>query len=237
MSQYTVCQEIQLAKINPKAPLEKVCLLACGIPTGYGSAVNLAQVREGSAVAVYGLGTIGLSAAMGSKARGASKVIGVDINPTKFELGSKFGCTHFVNPMDHESRSATSVIMELTNNLGVDYAFECTGLPSVAIEAIGATALWGKTVVQGIYPGDVKLDIDPVNFVTGKTVTGGLFGGFKGRKDAPELVELYMDGKLMVDEFITKTVPIQGANEAFDALLSGKALRTIVLLQEEESKP
>ncbi|XP_055087256.1 alcohol dehydrogenase 1-like [Periophthalmus magnuspinnatus] len=130
-TEYTVVQQINLAKIHPDAPLDKVCLIGCGICTGYGSAVNTAKVEEGSTCAVFGLGAVGLAAVMGCKAAGAKRIIAVDTNPEKFEKAKIFGATDFVNPKDH-SKPIHEVLVEMTNG-GVDFSLECVGNASVMV--------------------------------------------------------------------------------------------------------
>ncbi|MCO5564667.1 hypothetical protein L7F22_018334 [Adiantum nelumboides] len=124
-SQYTVVHAVSVAKVVPEAPLEKICLLGCGIPTGLGAVWNTAKVERNSIVAIFGLGTVGLAVAEGAKAAGASRIIGIDIDPNKASLGKKFGVTEFINPKDHE-KPIQEVIVSLTDG-GVDYSFECVG--------------------------------------------------------------------------------------------------------------
>uniref|UniRef100_A0A8C9U7D1 Alcohol dehydrogenase 1-like n=1 Tax=Scleropages formosus TaxID=113540 RepID=A0A8C9U7D1_SCLFO len=134
-SEYTVVSEVALAKINDSAPLETVCLLGCGIPTGYGAAINIAKVKPGSTCAVFGLGAVGLAAVMGCKAAGATRIIVIDTNKDKFEKAKVFGATDFVNPKDH-ARPIQEVLVEMTNG-GVDFSLECVGNVDVM-----ATRVW-----------------------------------------------------------------------------------------------
>ncbi|KAL0175945.1 hypothetical protein M9458_028275, partial [Cirrhinus mrigala] len=124
-SEYTVVPEDNVTKIHPDAPLDKVCLLGCGVSTGYGAAVNTAKVESGSTCAVFGLGAVGLAAVMGCKAAGATRIIAIDINPDKFVIAKTFGATEFVNPKDR-SKPIQEVLRELTNG-GVDFSIECVG--------------------------------------------------------------------------------------------------------------
>ena len=123
-SQYTVLPEISLAKINKSAPLDKVCLLGCGITTGYGAVINTLKIEKGATVAVIGLGGVGLASVMGAVKVGASKIIGVDINPDKFPRAIEFGCTDVVNPLEHKGKELPELIFDLTDGVGVDYSIE-----------------------------------------------------------------------------------------------------------------
>jgi len=229
-SQYTVLPESCVAKINPAAPLEKVCLLGCGIPTGYGASVNIAKVRPGSTCAVWGLGGVGLAAVMGCKAQGAKRIIGIDINSDKFELAKKFGCTEFVNPKDH-TKSVPEVLKEMTGGVGVDFAIECCGtIPTMSAAFEATSPIRGTTTLVGISRYDTILQLSPLGFISGKTLTGGAYGEYKGRKDIPALVEKYLKGELMVDEFHTHTLPLERINEAFTLMKEGKSIRTVLTM-------
>jgi S-(hydroxymethyl)glutathione dehydrogenase/alcohol dehydrogenase len=229
-SQYTVTPESCVAKINPKAPLEKVCLLGCGIPTGYGASVNIAKVRAGSTCAVWGLGGVGLAAVMGCKARGAKRIIGVDINPDKFELAKKFGCTEFLNPKDH-TKTVPELLKEMTGGLGVDYAIECCGTVPTMTDAFNSSSvIQGTTTLVGISKHDTRVTLDPLQFIIGRTLNGGAYGEYKGRRDIPGLVEQYLRGELMIDEFVTHTLPLDKINDAFTLMREGKSIRTVLKL-------
>lgn len=148
-SEYTVVAEISLCKINEKAPLEKVCLLGCGIPTGYGAAINTAGVEPGSTCAVWGLGAVGLAVIMGCKKAGASRIIGIDINPSKFEIAKQFGATEFVNPKEI-TKTIQDHLVELTDG-GLDYTFECIGNVLTMRQALEAAHKgWGVSVIIGV---------------------------------------------------------------------------------------
>jgi len=229
-SQYTVTSEFCVAKINPTAPLEKVCLLGCGIPTGYGSAINVAQVRAGSTCAVWGLGGVGLAAAMGCKAQGAKRIIGIDINPDKFETAKKFGCTEFINPKDH-SKSVTALLKEMTAGVGVDFAIECCGaIPAMEAAMDSTTVAGGTTTLVGACKLNEKMSLSPFPVLFGKTLNGRSFGGYNGRRDVPALVEKYLKGEMLIDEFNTHTLPLERINESFQLLKEGKSIRTVIML-------
>ena len=228
-SEYTVVHEISLAKIDENAPLDKVCLIGCGIATGYGSALNTAQVKPGSTCAIWGLGGVGLAVAMGCKAAGAKRIIGVDINPGKFEMARKFGCTEFVNPKDHE-KPIYKVLQEISDTgYGIDFTFECVGNVQTMRHALESCARgWGVCVVIGVSGKGEFIETSPVQMITGKTMKGSIFGGWKGADDVPKLVQKYMNKELMVDEFITHNLKLDEINEAFDLMFAGKSIRSVI---------
>uniref|UniRef100_T1JKA8 S-(hydroxymethyl)glutathione dehydrogenase n=1 Tax=Strigamia maritima TaxID=126957 RepID=T1JKA8_STRMM len=226
-SEYIVVPEIAVAKVNDEAPLNKICLLGCGIATGYGAALNTANVEAGSNVAVWGLGGVGLAVVMGCKEAGAKRIIGVDINKDKFETGMKFGCTECVNPKDY-SKPIEQVLIEMTDG-GLDFTFECIGNTATMRAALEASHRgWGKSVIIGVGPAGQNISTAPFQLITGRTWCGSAFGGWKSRDSVPKLVEKYMDKKIMVDEFISYVLPLEKINEAFDLMHSGKRIFKIV---------
>lgn len=226
-SEYTVLPEIAVAKVSKKAPLEKVCLLGCGITTGIGAVLNTAKVEPGATVAVFGLGGVGLSAIQGATMAKAGRIIAIDVNPDKFELARQMGATDTVNPKDH-SAPIQEVIVELTNG-GVDYSFECVGnvkLMRAALECCHKG--WGQSVIVGVAGAGQEISTRPFQLVTGRVWRGTAFGGCKGRTQLPGMVEQYMDGEIKVDEFITHTMPLEDINKAFDLMHAGKSIRSVV---------
>ncbi|KAH9613036.1 hypothetical protein KSS87_020855 [Heliosperma pusillum] len=226
-TEYTVVDVGHLAKIDPAIPPNRACLLSCGISTGVGAAWKTAQVEEGSTVAIFGLGAIGLAVAEGARLCGATKIIGVDVNPSKFEIGKKFGLTDFVNPK--ETASVSEVINNMTEG-GADYCFECVGMSSLVEEAFACCRKgWGMTVVLGVDRPDARLDIGSHDVLdNGKTLTGSVFGGIKAKSDIPTLVKWYLDKKLQLDEFVTHEMKFEEINKAFELLLDGKSLRCVL---------
>ncbi|KAL1397311.1 hypothetical protein pipiens_009859 [Culex pipiens pipiens] len=226
-SEYTVVAEISLCKINETAPLDKVCLLGCGIPTGYGAALNTAKVEPGSSCAIWGLGAVGLAAAMGCKAAGATRIIGVDINPDKFKTGEKFGCTEFVNPKDYD-KPIQQVLIEKTDG-GLDYTFECVGNTLTMRAALESCCRgWGTSVIIGVAESGKEIATRPFQLVTGRTWKGTAFGGWKSVESVPMLVERYLKKELMVDEFVTHNMAVEKINEAFTLMHEGKSIRSVV---------
>ncbi|GAB3388297.1 S-(hydroxymethyl)glutathione dehydrogenase/class III alcohol dehydrogenase [Azotobacter armeniacus] len=226
-SEYTVLPEISLAKIPKDAPLEKVCLLGCGVTTGIGAVLNTARVTEGATVAIFGLGGIGLAAIIGAKMAKASRIIGVDINPAKFGIARALGATDFVNPMDH-ARPIQDVIVEMTDG-GVDYSFECVGnvqLMRAALECCHKG--WGESTIIGVAGAGQEISTRPFQLVTGRVWRGSAFGGVKGRTELPSYVEKAQKGEIPLDTFITHTMGLEDINQAFDLMHEGKSIRTVI---------
>ncbi|GAA3558222.1 MULTISPECIES: S-(hydroxymethyl)glutathione dehydrogenase/class III alcohol dehydrogenase [Marinobacter] len=226
-SEYTVLPEIALAKVNPEAPLKEVCLLGCGVTTGMGAVMNTAKVEQGDTVAIFGLGGIGLSAIIGATMAGASRIIGVDINESKFDLARKLGATDCINPNDYD-KPIQEVIVELTDG-GVDYSFECIGNVNVMRSALECCHKgWGESVVIGVAGAGQEISTRPFQLVTGRVWRGSAFGGVKGRSQLPGIVEQYLAGEFRLDDFITHTMGLEGINEAFDLMHEGKSIRSVI---------
>ena len=226
-SEYTVLPEISLAKVNKDAPLEEVCLLGCGVTTGMGAVLNTAKVEKGDTVAIFGLGGIGLSAIIGATMAGASRIIGVDINESKFELAKKLGATDCINPNDYD-KPIQEVIVEMTDG-GVDYSFECIGNVNVMRSALECCHKgWGESVVIGVAGAGQEISTRPFQLVTGRVWRGSAFGGVKGRSELPEIVERYMAGEFALDDFITHTMGLEDLNHAFDLMHEGKSIRSVI---------
>ncbi len=226
-SEYTVLPEIAVAKVDEKAPLDKVCLLGCGVTTGIGAVFNTAKVEPGATVAVFGLGGIGLSVIQGAALAKAGRIIAVDINPDKFEMARQMGATDCVNPKDYD-RPLQEVIIEMTDG-GVDYSFECVGnvdLMRTALESCHKG--WGESIIIGVAGAGQEIRTRPFQLVTGRVWRGSAFGGVKGRTELPNYVERYMQGEIKIDEFVTHVLPLERINEAFDLMHEGKSLRTVI---------
>ena len=226
-SEYTVLPEIAVAKISPKAPLEKVCLLGCGITTGIGAILNTAKVEKGSVVAIFGLGGVGLGAIQGAVMAGAERIVAIDVNPDKEEFARSLGATDFVNPKDHDA-SIQEVVVELTDG-GVDYSFECVGNVELMRSALECCHKgWGESVIIGVAGAGQEINTRPFQLVTGRVWRGSAFGGVKGRSQLPGYVDQYLSGELKVDEFITYTMPLEEINNAFDLMHEGKSIRSVI---------
>ena len=226
-AEYTVVPEIALAKINPKAPLEKVCLLGCGVTTGIGAVLNTAKVQADSTVAVFGLGGIGLSVLQGLGMAGAKRILAVDVNPDKFPLARKFGATDCINPKDYE-KPIQEVIVELTDG-GVDYSFECVGNVKLMRSALECCHKgWGESIIIGVAGAGEEICTRPFQLVTGRVWRGSAFGGVKGRSELPGFVEKYLGGQINLDDLISYEMPLEDINRAFDLLHEGKSIRSVI---------
>ncbi|HYW75961.1 MAG TPA: S-(hydroxymethyl)glutathione dehydrogenase/class III alcohol dehydrogenase [Gammaproteobacteria bacterium] len=226
-SEYTVLPEIAVAKIDSRAPLDKVCLLGCGVTTGIGAVFNTAQVEKGATVAVFGLGGIGLSVIQGARMAGASRIIGVDLNPAKFELAKQLGATECINPSDYND-PIQQVIVEQTDG-GADYSFECIGNVEVMKAALECCHKgWGVSTIIGVAGAGEEIHTRPFQLVTGRVWKGSAFGGVKGRTQLPGYVDRYMGGDINIDDFITEVMPLERINDAFELLHEGKAIRSVI---------
>lgn len=226
-SEYTVVAEISLAKINPAAPLEEVCLLGCGVTTGMGAVRNTAKVKEGDTVAVFGLGGIGLSVIIGAAMAKASRIIAIDINEDKFTIARQLGATDCINPNDYD-KPIQEVIVDLTDG-GVDFSFECIGNVKVMRAALECCHKgWGESVIIGVAGAGQEISTRPFQLVTGRVWRGSAFGGVKGRSQLPDYVERYLNGEFKLSTFITHTMGLNDINHAFDLMHEGKSIRTVI---------
>lgn len=226
-SQYTVVPEIAVAKINPAAPLDKVCLLGCGITTGIGAVLNTAKVRPGSTAAVFGLGGIGLSVIQGLVLAGAERIIAVDTNHDKFDMAKLLGATDFITPQEN-GRPVQEVIVDMTDG-GVDYSFECIGNVKTMRAALECCHKgWGESTIIGVAAAGQEISTRPFQLVTGRVWRGTAFGGVKGRSQLPGYVEKYLRGEIKVDPMITHRLPLERINEAFDLLHQGRSIRSVI---------
>jgi len=207
-SEYTVLPEIAVAKINPKAPLEKV--------------------QPGSTVAVFGLGGIGLAVVQGAVMAKASRIIAVDLNPSKWEMAQAMGATDFVNPADYKDTPIQQVIVDMTDG-GVDYSFECIGNTKVMRSALECCHKgWGESTIIGVAGAGQEICTRPFQLVTGRVWRGSAFGGVKGRSQLPGYVDRYLGGELKIDEFISEVLPLDQINHAFDLMHEGKVIRSVI---------
>ncbi|MDB9753934.1 S-(hydroxymethyl)glutathione dehydrogenase/class III alcohol dehydrogenase [Oceanospirillaceae bacterium] len=227
-SEYTVVPEIALAKINKAAPLDKVCLLGCGITTGIGAVLNTAKVQAGDSVAVFGLGGIGLSVVQGAVMAGAGRIVVIDINEDKFEMAKMLGATDCINPKNY-SAPIQEVIVDLTDG-GVDYSFECIGNVDVMRSALECCHKgWGESIVIGVAGAGQEITTRPFQLVTGRVWRGSAFGGVKGRTQLPDYVERYMNGEIKIDPMVTHTMGLDDINKAFDLMHSGQSIRSVII--------
>jgi len=225
---YTVLPEIAVAKIREDAPFDKVCYIGCGVTTGIGAVINTARVEPGANVVVFGLGGIGLNVVQGARLVGANKIIGVDLNPARKALGEKFGMTHFVNPKEVQG-DLVAHLVELTGG-GADYSFECIGNVDVMRQALECCHRgWGVSVIIGVAGSGQEIKTRPFQLVTGRVWKGTAFGGAKGRRDVPKIVDWYMEGKINIDDLITHKLKLGDINEGFDLMHAGRSIRAVVV--------
>jgi Zn-dependent alcohol dehydrogenase len=226
-SQMSTMPEESVLKIPQDFPLDKAALLGCGVITGVGAVVNAAKVKMGSTVAVFGCGGIGLNAIQGARIVGALKIIAVDVAEQKLAYARQMGATHTINAsQDHP----VEAIHELTHGRGVDYAFEAIGLPQAIEQAYAATRKMGTCVVIGVTRADVRVNINANEMVYAeKTLMGSLYGSSRPKVDILKLIEMYRAEKLLLDELLTRTYPLEQINEAYAALERGEVARSLVL--------
>jgi S-(hydroxymethyl)glutathione dehydrogenase/alcohol dehydrogenase len=227
-SEYTVLPEIALARVRADAPLDKVCLLGCGITTGIGAVRNTARVEAGATVGVFGLGGIGLSVIQGAVMAQAGRIIAIDINPAKFDMARRLGATDCVDPTTL-SVPLQQAIVEMTDG-GVDYSFECVGnveLMRAALES--AHRGWGQSIIIGVAGAGQEIRTRPFQLVTGRTWKGTAFGGVRGRSELPGYVDEYMDGRIVIDEMISYRLPLDDINRAFTLMHEGRSIRSVIV--------
>jgi S-(hydroxymethyl)glutathione dehydrogenase/alcohol dehydrogenase len=227
-SEYSVLPEIAIAKINKEAPLDKVCLLGCGITTGIGAVLNTAKVEAGSTVVIFGMGGIGLSVIQGAVMAQAGRIVCVDINEDKFEMARMLGATDFVNPKNHD-QPIQDVIVDLTDG-GADYSFECVGNVDLMRSALECCHKgWGESVIIGVAGAGQEISTRPFQLVTGRVWRGTAFGGVRGRSELPAYVDKYMGGEINLDDMVTHTMGLEDINQAFDLMHEGKSIRSVVI--------
>ena len=225
-SNFTVLPEISLAKVREDAPFDKICYIGCGVTTGVGAVVFQAKVEIGSTVAVFGLGGIGLNVIQGARLAGASRIIGVDLNPAREAIARQFGMTDFVNPKNVEN--VVDTIVQMTG--GVDYSFECIGNVKVMRQALECCHKgWGQSFIIGVAGAGQEISTRPFQLVTGRHWRGTAFGGARGRTDVPKIVDWYMENRISIDPLITHTMPLEKINDAFHLMHEGTSIRSVVL--------
>lgn len=225
-SNFTVVPEIALAKIRQDAPFDKVCYIGCGVTTGLGAVINTAKVTPGSTVVVFGLGGIGLNVIQGARMVGASQIIGIDLNESRYNIAKQFGMTAFIHAK--ASDDVVAEIIDMTDG-GADYSFECVGDVEVMRQALECCHKgWGVSTVIGVAPSGAEIATRPFQLVTGRKWQGSAFGGARGRTDVPKIVDWYMEGKINIDDLITHTMPIEEINSAFELMHQGESIRSVV---------
>ena len=227
-SNYTIVPEIALAKVNKKAPFDKICYIGCGVTTGIGAVINTAKATAGCNAVVFGLGGIGLNVIQGLRMIGANMIVGVDMNNKKESWGKKFGMTHFVNPSEIDG-DLVNYLVDLTGG-GADYSFECIGNVNVMRQALEcAHKGWGESIIIGVAGAGQEIKTRPFQLVTGRSWKGTAFGGARGRTDVPKIVEWYLQGKIDIDPMITHNLKLEDINRGFDLMHAGESIRSVVV--------
>ena len=228
-SNFTVLPEIAVAKVREDAPFDKICYIGCGVTTGVGAVIWTAKVWPGANVVVFGLGGIGLNVIQGARMVGADRIIGVDLNPAKAEIATKFGMTHYVNPDEVGRDKVVQALVDLTGG-GADFSFECIGNVNTMRQALECCHRgWGESIIIGVAPAGAEISTRPFQLVTGRVWKGSAFGGARGRTDVPKIVDWYMDGKINIDDLITHTMPLGRINDAFELMEAGESIRSVVV--------
>jgi S-(hydroxymethyl)glutathione dehydrogenase / alcohol dehydrogenase len=224
-AEYTVMPEIALAKVSPDASADRACLFACGLSTGLGAAINTAKVKPGSTCVVFGAGMVGLGAVAGARLQGAERIICVDLSEQRLQLARGQGATDtWIGGPDTVQR-----VLDETGGFGADYTFEATGLVAVMRQAVESARMgWGLCTVAGVAGKGETLDVVPRLLITGRRICGSSFGGVKGRDQVPELVQLYLDGKLNVDPFISHRIELDQINHGFELMERQDGIRSVI---------
>jgi len=224
-AEYAVVPEIALAKVDREAPLDRACLFACGLSTGLGAAMFTAKVEPGSTCVVFGAGMVGLGAVAGCRLQGAERVICVDLSEQRLALARGQGATDTWLA----DGNVVERVLEQTGGFGADYTFEATGLVSVMREAVESARMgWGLCTVAGVAGRGETLDIIPRLLITGRRVAGSSFGGVKGRDQVPELVQLYLDGQLDLEPFISHKISLDEVNHGFELMEAQDGIRSVI---------
>ena len=223
-TEHTVAPADKCVVVPSDVDLKTACLISCGVITGVGAVVNRAQVPTGATMAVFGCGGVGLSVVQGGVLASAAKVIAVDTVDLKLEMASEMGATHLVNAANED---AAKRISEITGG-GADYAFEVVGHPAVAKQAFNSTRPLGTMVLVGVVPTDAEISVDGWELLRGRSILGNWHGDGNPRRDFLWMLELYQQGKLKLDEMITRYRPLDELNEAFADMNAGITARTVL---------
>lgn len=228
MSEYTVCPAISVVAVSKSVPLRVAALIGCGVTTGVGAAINTAEVKSGSTVAVFGCGGVGIATIQGARIAGASRIFAIDVAPDKLELAKRFGATDLVRADQSDS------IIKQTQGIGVDYAFEAIGKPAVVEAALKITRRGGTTVAVGVGKLSETISLNGLAFpLSGKKLCGCMFGSANPKYDFPRMLELYAAQKLDLEGMVTKTYTIDEARQAFDDLERGVNARGVIVFDRE----
>ncbi len=226
-AEYAVVDQTACIPIPDNVPLDKACLVGCGVMTGLGAATNTAKVQPGSSAVVIGCGGVGLNTIQGCVLAGASTIIAVDLMDNKLQFAREFGATHTINPGRED---LVRTVRGLTEGRGADYAFEVIGLGKTIEQAYACTRQGGMTVVVGAPSLEETVTIPAASLLTEKSLKGSLYGSTRPRVDMPRLIELYMNKRIKLDELVTRTYSLDEINDAMDALEKGEVARSVVVM-------
>jgi S-(hydroxymethyl)glutathione dehydrogenase/alcohol dehydrogenase len=219
--------ENAVVKIRKDMPLDRAAMIGCGVITGFGAAVHTAKVGMGETVAVIGCGGVGMAAIEGAYVAGAARIIAVDTNPVKLQLATKMGATDLVNPNDGDP---VERIMELTKG-GVHHAIECLGLKETAEQSFRMLAVGGTATLVGMVPFGQKIELHGADFLRERKIQGSSMGSNRFRVDMPRMIELYMQGRLHLDDWISERIKLEEINEGFQKMKAGKVVRAVIDFQ------
>lgn len=226
-AEYAVVDQSQVVVVPDDLPLDRACLLACGVITGLGAVVNTAQVVAGSSVVVIGTGGVGLNSIQGAVLSGARRIIAVDLSDHKLEAARRFGATHTINA---SRQDAVAAVQTLTDGRGADYAFATVGSSAAITQAIKMIRRGGVAVIVGMpSDDDAEFTLNAHDLTYGRTVVGSLMGSTRLSVDVPRLIELYRQGRLKLDELITERYPLENINAAIESMERGEALRNVIV--------
>ena len=231
MSTLTVVPRSAVVKMDAPVPFASACILGCGVQTGVGSVLNVAQVRTGESVAVIGTGGVGLSVIQGARIAGAGMIVGIDVNPSRLEMARRFGATHTVTAdrADEGLLRAAATVRAMAGGRGVDAAFECTSVPALCAAPLSFVRNGGRAIqLSGTeQPVTVNMEL----FEWDKVYLNPLYGRCRPDEDFPRLFRLYAEGQLKLDEMITRTYPIDRVAEAFDDMLAGRNAKGVLVME------
>ena len=219
--------ENALVKVRDDMPLDRAALIGCGVTTGVGASLNTAKVEPGSTVAVFGAGGIGISAIQGARIAGARMIIAVDMFEHKLATAKRMGATHTV---DASSSDPIDAIRKLTGG-GVDYSFEAIGLKKVAEQCYDVLAPGGTATIIGMIPVGQKVEIDGAKLLTERKIQGSMMGSNRFRIDMPRYIDFYLQGRLNLDDMITRRGKLEDVNEAFRVMKAGEVTRTVIMFE------
>ena len=214
-----------VVKVRPDMPLDRACLIGCGVTTGFGAAVNTAGVGVGSVVCVIGCGGIGLSAVQGARVAGAGRIIAVDMTEAKLETARQMGATDTVNAAEVDD--VVTAVKDMTKG-GVEYSFEAIGLAETVQQAFNMLDIGGTATVIGMVPSKTKVELRGIDFLSEKKLQGSMMGSNQFRSDIPMMIDLYLDGRLMLDEMISARIDLEQINEGYGWMKAGEATRTVI---------